>query len=70
VELSATATEEDDGEFGGIMAAGEHAAAVHDDGVIEGGAFAFLNGIESIGDPGELFEEEAVDFEPVRGFLV
>ena len=49
------------------MAAAHHGGAEEEHGVVEEGAFAFLDGVEAGGDVGELADEELVDLEPVCG---
>jgi hypothetical protein len=45
--------------------AGQHAGAEHEHRVVQRRTFALLNGVQSPGDVGHLFQEELIDFQPV-----
>ncbi|MFM1941925.1 MAG: hypothetical protein RI897_907 [Verrucomicrobiota bacterium] len=70
LDPAASTSEEQDGQSGRVVTASQHGGAEQEHGVIEQGAFAFLDGVELSGDVSDLFEEELVHLEPVGGVAV
>ena len=70
LQFAAAFAQNDHRQFVRIMAAGVHAAAIHQHAVVERGAFTLLNSVELSGNVSKLLNEEAVHFEPVIGFLM
>src|SRR5204863_8921365 len=65
MQPAAAATQNHDGQFRGVVAAGQHARTVQDHRVVEGRALPCLNAVQLSGNVRELFDKELVDLEPV-----
>jgi hypothetical protein len=44
LQFAAATPDDDDGKLGGVVSTDQHAGAHHDHGIVQGGAFPFLDG--------------------------
>ena len=64
-DAATRATEHYDRKLIVVVIAGHHAGAIHQHGVVEQRARAFLNAVELARNVGDLFEEELIYLEPI-----
>lgn len=64
-ELPTCLTQQDHRQLSGVMASSEHAGAEHQQGIIQSCPFAFLSGIQPIGNIGQLLDKKLIDLQPV-----
>ena len=69
-DSASASTEDDDRQLSGVMAAGEHARTIEQHGIIEQGAFAFLDAVELARDVSDLLQEKLIHLQPIGSVAV
>jgi hypothetical protein len=61
---------EHDRKLGVVVTSGQHAGTEQDHGIVQQGALAFLDSVQSLEDAGQMTEEILVHAQPVRVVLL